>query len=647
MKKFTHLHVPETWRHYWSKYPEGYTILESLLNWVSQVNDMVDKVNNLNLNVEDFRKELDSFIDRFDDNLKDEVISTLEDWQESGFLDIVINEALDTMYHEMNERLTAQANLNTTNIKAIGVNIFEYSEVFEIALKMAIEDEDEENFYIPGGTYPINNPIQVHMGGKKIIKTYGIVNMLYHGNDEKYAISITTENNELTIAGNMVLDCTNRARNGLRIINNTTSMDLVKNITIEGLKVTNVYGREHDNQQNGIYINGGFDVVKLENIRVENVSRARGVGQPGVHGAKGIYITHGGLNSYPKRVFISQAHISNITNSEEKGSSYDVDCDGIAVYSPITQDIEVLSQNTTIEDSFFYNCKGRAIKSQSANTTVKNIFTHKKNIATITNSVEVDFQRGNGLIDGLFVNYSEDADLGQSHAIVKATATEGNVFLNVNNVEYENNISIYNQRYLIVANTSGGTFASILVSNIQSIGLGYFNYLLRGDLSNIDDIVMSNISCNRIGLGVISTTSESRANIVVSNVHQQHSIKPDMLVADGSLSFNGKLFITNVIGVNEPDSQTFGVTENGNVRLSSLKLHNGLTLGTNGTLVGGHWDLVGDNQNSGVKIVMVRDIENFTPQYANMPIGSAILDVKTSKLFLHFGAGVWKSTTLN
>ena len=647
MKKFTHLHVPETWRHYWSKYPEGYTILESLLSWVSQVNDMVDKVNNLNLNVEDFRKELDSFIEQFDDNLKDEVISTLEDWQESGFLDIVINEALDTMYHEMNERLTAQANLNTTNIKAIGVNIFEYSEVFEIALKMAIEDADEENFYIPGGTYTINSPIQTNMGGKKIIRTYGIVNMLYHGNDEKYALSITTENHELTIAGNVVLDCTNRARNGLRIINNTTSMDLVKNITIEGLKVTNVYGREHDNQQNGIYINGGFDVVKLENIRVENVSRARGVGQPGVHGSKGIYITHGGLNSYPKRVLISQAHISNITNSEEKGSSYDVDCDGIAVYSPITQDIEVLSQNTSIKDSFFYNCKGRAIKSQSANTTVKNIFTHKKNITTIANSVEVDFQRGNGLIDGLIVNYSEDTDLGQSHSLVKATATEGNVFLNINNVEYENNISIYNQRYLIVANTSGGTFASILVSNIQSIGLGYFNYLLRGDLSNIDDVVMTNISCNRIGLGVISTTSQSSANIVVSNVHQQHSIKPDMLVADGSLSFNGKLFLTNVIGVNEPDSQTFGVTENGNVRLSSLKLHNGLTLGTNGTLVGGHWDLVGDNQNSGVKIAMVRDIENFTPQYANMPIGSAILDVKTSKLFLHFGAGVWKSTTLN
>ena len=117
--KFNHLNVPDHWRHYWSRYPEGYTILEALISWVNQVDDMVDNQNKLNADVEQyrneidakveqFRNEIDDFIDRFDERLQAEVSVTLSDWQASGFLDFVINEALDTKYHEMDERLTTQ-----------------------------------------------------------------------------------------------------------------------------------------------------------------------------------------------------------------------------------------------------------------------------------------------------------------------------------------------------------------------------------------------------------------------------------------------------------------------------------------------------------------------------------------------------------
>lgn len=106
--KFNHLNVPDHWQHYWSRYPEGYTILEALINWVTQVDDMVDNQNKLNDNVAQFRTEIDAFVGRFDERLQDEVTQTLKEWQNSGFLEVIINAALDTKYHEMDERLSTQ-----------------------------------------------------------------------------------------------------------------------------------------------------------------------------------------------------------------------------------------------------------------------------------------------------------------------------------------------------------------------------------------------------------------------------------------------------------------------------------------------------------------------------------------------------------
>lgn len=99
--KFNHLNVPTHWQNYWTRYPEGHTILEALIQWVSQVDDMVDNVNDWNTYLKDF-------VTQFDSELQATVTNTLSDWQESGFLDIVINEALDTKYHEMDERLTLE-----------------------------------------------------------------------------------------------------------------------------------------------------------------------------------------------------------------------------------------------------------------------------------------------------------------------------------------------------------------------------------------------------------------------------------------------------------------------------------------------------------------------------------------------------------
>lgn len=97
--KFKHLNVPSHWEHYWTRYPEGYTILEALISWVSQVDDMVDNVN-------DWNTYLDEFVKTFDKELQTTVFNILTDWDESGFLADIINEATNERIDVVEENMT-------------------------------------------------------------------------------------------------------------------------------------------------------------------------------------------------------------------------------------------------------------------------------------------------------------------------------------------------------------------------------------------------------------------------------------------------------------------------------------------------------------------------------------------------------------
>jgi hypothetical protein len=139
MTSFKYLNIPEGWKQYYTKYPEGYTILEALLNWVQQVNDMVDNQNTLNTTWIAFQastnneistfeattnnaiavfetatnKTINDFLATFDTNLQSKVETVLSDWQTSGFLNVVINEALQTQIDDVATEVNQQAKLIT------------------------------------------------------------------------------------------------------------------------------------------------------------------------------------------------------------------------------------------------------------------------------------------------------------------------------------------------------------------------------------------------------------------------------------------------------------------------------------------------------------------------------------------------------
>ena len=93
---FNHLNYPAAWRAEYSKYPEGLSILESLMQWVRQVDDMVDSHNANQTTINGFGDRLDDFIAQYDTQLQSTLTSTLSAWQSSGFLDVVIDAALQT-----------------------------------------------------------------------------------------------------------------------------------------------------------------------------------------------------------------------------------------------------------------------------------------------------------------------------------------------------------------------------------------------------------------------------------------------------------------------------------------------------------------------------------------------------------------------
>jgi hypothetical protein len=87
MARFNHLNVPGQWQQYWTQYPEGYTIMEALINWTGQIDTMTDNVNNWN----DY---LDKFVLSFDKDLQGTVRSTVDIWKTDGTLDQLVNGTL-------------------------------------------------------------------------------------------------------------------------------------------------------------------------------------------------------------------------------------------------------------------------------------------------------------------------------------------------------------------------------------------------------------------------------------------------------------------------------------------------------------------------------------------------------------------------
>lgn len=213
-RSFHHLNVPNQWQHYWSKYPEGYTILEALLNWVKQVDDMVDNVN-------DWNTYLDKFVEQFDKELQSEVTTILSDWQESGFLNIIINDALQTQIDDVALQVNNIGyNPITYGAKADGIT----DDILALEQTIAKIKEDGGNrLFLSAGNYAISRPLVITNLGIDIVcvpyRTKITPTPNFVGNE-----LIRFEQNEEDVykginLGGVYIDLNNETCNGITVIN--------------------------------------------------------------------------------------------------------------------------------------------------------------------------------------------------------------------------------------------------------------------------------------------------------------------------------------------------------------------------------------------------------------------------------------------
>lgn len=85
-----------------------YVVEENLNPFIQFLNDLIEYMN--------------YFIETFDEKYQETILDKMQEWYDNGELETLINESLDTKYHEMDERLTAQ-------LEDMGVNIRNYGAI--------------------------------------------------------------------------------------------------------------------------------------------------------------------------------------------------------------------------------------------------------------------------------------------------------------------------------------------------------------------------------------------------------------------------------------------------------------------------------------------------------------------------------------
>lgn len=644
--RFNRLNVPDQWEHYWSRYPQGYTIMEALLNWVNQVDNMVENVN-------DWNEYLENFVETFDEQLAPTVRDMLNEMEADGRLADIINE---TIFADLNQKIDSVAySIYPTNTPA---------EIIDI-----LNSELYNTIIFKEGTYNITT-VDVVLQGDRHWVFDGEVNFFYGStvtNSDMFTIN--ANGHSFSTSGDMFIDGNNHAKEGLTIRNTATSMDNAPTLKIDKLRGENFYSRTLGQSASGLLILGAFETVEIDNVIVKQVSRLQGVGTPGSQGCSGVTITHSSETSYVKNILINNILAEDITNQEIHDTEYDVDCDGLAVLAPLTNGVAVES-TTVIKNSTFKDCKGRSIKCQRTNPKIGNITIYRGKEQSIANGTEIDCQRGAGTINNMECHYQETPEggtpFGISFALIKMSTNSQAVGQHglINNLTIKNNVSPSNPiPYLFILIASTTKMDLFTVSNFHHSGSGRIRFLIHGDLSNVNMIVLQNSYISWL-LTLINNTGLVKTNVKLLNVTEGNPSQETVLVR-GVVDIQS----TNVIGFNDNYSimdkmkhqflensrtATF-YNSNGNAG-EALQVHDYLNqdrvFGVRGSgLLSGKAHMTADYFNYFFVPWSIKDTAGAPTsiplkQDGTEAIAVSVYNEVEEKLYLHVGGGVWKALTL-
>ena len=384
-----------------------------------------------------------------------------------------------------------------------------------------------------GGTYALTAGVSATLAGPQNWVALSPTTIQYTGAEITNMVYLSLAGYKITMRGPIVFDANNDARYGLRIDNFSATMADATDLILEDVKAINAYSTDVITNigSAGIFIYGGFNKVTLINCGASDISRAAGVGNPGVSGSVGISVTHGGINLYPRQVEIINPYIDTVTSEEADGAGANVDCDGLDVLGPAADANGGLKLDTSliVTGGRFINCRGRSIKSQMENNVITGptFIRTASGDKTIASGVEVDFQRGSGVLRDFKCNYSTltggGTPFGASFKIVGATCSavatngEGAMLIDGGEIIINYPAGSGNMPYFFVpASAAGGLFQSVILNNNTFLGDGRTATFVYGDLSKVKRLTITNNSFTRLASGLVHTTADADACTLIA-----------------------------------------------------------------------------------------------------------------------------------
>ena len=150
--------IPPQWKEYWTAYPHGYTILEALVDWLSEFNEIVDNINDLN-------KYMDDFINRWQGEMREEVTKLLTEWKEQG----VLEDILLAVYGQEVDKIKIDLTDRGVNLRSLGAKLDGVTDDYDVIMDAL---DRFNHVYIPIGSTLATSKTIVLKTGQSIIGGY-------------------------------------------------------------------------------------------------------------------------------------------------------------------------------------------------------------------------------------------------------------------------------------------------------------------------------------------------------------------------------------------------------------------------------------------------------------------------------------------
>lgn len=245
IRNFNPIDLPIQFREYYTKYPHGVTIFESLIEWVNLNNDMVNNINDLN-------RYMDNFINQWQGEMKEEVEKTMIEWREDGSLDHILGVVFD---EEFDNRVNGIVYI----VEGLDGALEDKRDILQGAI------DNYKYVRIPPGTHYIGVEGLTLKSNTTIEFEPGAVIKLLPHIETHYTVLRVHDIDNVVIKGGVI--------DGSRELNEATtgewghgiSIRGGSNITVEDTTIRNCWG-------DGLYIGRTDNRNLSENIKINNIT---------------------------------------------------------------------------------------------------------------------------------------------------------------------------------------------------------------------------------------------------------------------------------------------------------------------------------------------------------------------------------------